>query len=77
MCLLGRRLAMNVSLLLDASWLERVYRAVAWQSADQIRYNMYRHLHVTLYLYPRVCMPGGKIIAVPMNRAMELVRELG
>jgi hypothetical protein len=39
MCLLGRRLAMNVPLLLDASWLERVYRAVAWQSVDQIRYN--------------------------------------
>jgi hypothetical protein len=71
MCLLGRRLAMNVPLFLDAIWLERVYRAVGWQSVDQIRYNMYRHIHVSLYLYPRVCMPGGKIIAVPMNLATE------
>jgi hypothetical protein len=40
MCLLGRRLAMNVLLLLDASWLELVYRAFAWKSVDQIRYNI-------------------------------------
>jgi hypothetical protein len=39
MCLLVRRLAVNVPLLLDASWLERVYRAVAWQCFDQICYN--------------------------------------
>jgi hypothetical protein len=31
---------MNVSLLLDASWLERVYRAFVWQNVDQIRYNI-------------------------------------
>jgi hypothetical protein len=41
MCFLGRRLAMSVSLLLDASWLERVYRAIVWQSVDKFRYNMY------------------------------------
>jgi hypothetical protein len=40
MCSLGRRLTVNVLLLLYAGWLEVVYRAVAWQSVDQIRYNI-------------------------------------
>jgi hypothetical protein len=31
---------MTVPLLLDASWLERFYRAAAWQSVDQIRRNI-------------------------------------
>jgi hypothetical protein len=40
MYLLGRRVAMNAPLLMDASWLERVYRAVAWQNVHQIRYSI-------------------------------------
>jgi hypothetical protein len=55
MCLLGRRLAMNVPVLLDASWLEHVCRAVAWQSVDQIRYNtekkmFWKYEHKIFYL---------------------------
>jgi hypothetical protein len=48
MCLLGRRLAMNAPLLLDASWLEHVYRVIVWQSVDQIRYNIELHLEIRL-----------------------------